>query len=220
MSFGRTKPPQVLFASLLDSFHARFIPYGARAAPAQASARQPAETSSRSVVTRALDVVASWKVPHRYFTHFYIASVVASVFWAVQVTLRGGAFEAIATRVSPEHRDRSMSITQIVMCWGLMLVQGGRRLYECFAFYKPSSSSMWFAHWLVGLAFYLLMSVSIWIEGTGMLLSDFVLFCYSMKEATSIDLEQVRCCLIRSRWMTSRWPMRRLCAPSYVFRSC
>ncbi|PKY04616.1 protein DFG10, partial [Aspergillus campestris IBT 28561] len=161
----------VLFASLLDSFHARFIPYGARATPAQTSARQPAETPSRSIAGRALDVVASWKVPHRYFTHFYIASVVASVFWAAQVTLRGGAFEAIATRVSPEHRDRSMAIPQIVMCWGLMLVQGGRRLYECFAFYKPSSSSMWFAHWLVGLAFYLLVSVSIWIEGSGTLLS-------------------------------------------------
>lgn len=166
----KLKIAQVLFASLLDSFHARFIPYGARAMPAQTSARQPAEAPSRSVVTRVLDVVASWKVPHRYFTHFYVTSVVASVFWAVQIALSGGTFEAIATRVSPEHRDRSMSIAQIILCWGLMLVQGGRRLFECFAFSKPSSSSMWFAHWLVGLAFYLLVSVSIWIEGAGMLI--------------------------------------------------
>ena len=214
---------------MLDSFHARFIPYGPRATPAQASARQSTEASSRSVVARALDVVASWKVPHRYFTHFYIASVVASVFWAVQITLRGSAFEAIATRVSPEHQERSMSITQIVLCWGLMLVQGGRRLYECLAFSKPSSSSMWFAHWLVGLLFYLLVSVSIWIEGTGMffffffflnlLCLYFVSYRYAwIRESTTTNLKQVLCCLTRSHWMTSKWPMRHLCAPSCVFR--
>lgn len=53
-----------------------------------------------------------------------------------------------------------------------MLIQGARRLYECKAFAKPSASRMWFVHWLVGLAFYLAVSVALWIEGAGTTLTD------------------------------------------------
>ena len=34
-------------------------------------------------------------------------------------------------------------------------------------FGKPSTSKMWFVHWLLGIAFYLAVGVSVWIEGAG-----------------------------------------------------
>lgn len=88
-----------------------------------------------------------------------------------QLLTRGPAFRAlIAAHMSDEHLQKAMSIQQVLVCVILMAVQGGRRLYECMAFAKPSSSSssqMWFVHWLLGLAFYAVTTVAVWIEGTG-----------------------------------------------------
>lgn len=106
-------------------------------------------------------------MPHSYFTQFYIASVASSVFWAVQLCLRGRLFEVIASRVSEEHLKQSMSLTQVLICWILLALQGSRRLWECIVFAKPSSSRMWFAHWLLGLGFYFAAGIAIWIEGSG-----------------------------------------------------
>jgi 3-oxo-5-alpha-steroid 4-dehydrogenase 3 len=49
----------------------------------------------------------------------------------------------------------------------MMAAQGGRRLYECFRVMKPGKTPMWFVHWGLGLAFYAVMSVSVWVEGSG-----------------------------------------------------
>lgn len=107
-------------------------------------------------------------MPHGYFTQFYIASVLSSAFWGFQLFFRGGVFQAIASRVSEEHRLQSMSLTQVMICWLLLAMQGSRRLWESFTFAKPSTSKMWFIHWLLGLGFYLAAGVAIWIEGSGM----------------------------------------------------
>ncbi|CAK43231.1 uncharacterized protein An18g04290 [Aspergillus niger] len=155
----------ILSVSILpDSLHSRFIPYGARTtstADSQSSQSSPPASSDSSPAARALDYAAALTVPHSYFTQFYIASVLASVFWAAQLLCQGAVFQAFATRISPEHMQQSMSIHQVFLCWALMLIQGARRLYECKAFAKPSASRMWFVHWLVGLAFYLAVSVTI-----------------------------------------------------------
>lgn len=108
-------------------------------------------------------------MPHSYFTQFYVVSVVSSVFWALQLLLRGNVFQAIASRVSEEHRLQSMTISQVMVCWLLLAMQGSRRLWESIIFKKPSSSQMWFVHWLLGLAFYVAAGVAIWIEGSGMM---------------------------------------------------
>lgn len=118
-------------------------------------------------VTRILDYLASWTVPHSFFTHFYVTSVLSSAFWATQLLSRGPAFRAVAARVSDEHLRQSMSLNQIIWCWVLMAIQGCRRLYECIAISKPSSSRMWFVHWLLGIAFYVATNLALWIEGTG-----------------------------------------------------
>lgn len=52
------------------------------------------------------------------------------------------------------------------MVWIVVLAQGTRRLYECHAFSRPSKSTMWVGHWIMGMAFYVGLSVAIWIEGT------------------------------------------------------
>ncbi|PWY95457.1 protein DFG10 [Aspergillus sclerotioniger CBS 115572] len=162
----------ILSVSILpDSLHSRFVPYGARATSTADSASSPPASSINSPAACALDYVASLTVPHSYFTQFYVTSVFASIFWAVQLLCQGAVFQVFSTRISPEHFQKSMSIQQVFLCWVLMLIQGARRLYECNSFSKPSSSKMWFVHWLVGLAFYLAVSVAVWIEGAGALLS-------------------------------------------------
>jgi 3-oxo-5-alpha-steroid 4-dehydrogenase 3 len=146
----------------------RFVAYGPRAtatgAEPAAGSRPPAQASGSGL----LDYLATWQVPHSYFTQFYIASVASSVFWAIQLYWRGRVFEVIASRVSEEHLQQSMSLTQVLICWILLAIQGSRRLWECIIFAKPSSSKMSFAHWVLGMGFYLAAGIAIWIEGSGM----------------------------------------------------
>lgn len=126
-------------------------------------------------MTRALDYIAAFRVPHSYFTQFYVISILSSIFWALQLLSHGGAFQAIATRIRPEHLQQPVSINQVMLCIVLMLIQGVRRLHECLNFSKPSSSKMWFVHWLAGLGFYAAVAVAVWIEGTGWFRSFFEL---------------------------------------------
>ncbi len=58
-----------------------------------------------------------------------------------------------------------MSFNKLALCWALMTVQGTRRLCESVALAKPSQSKMWFVHWFLGVAFYIAMGMSIWVEG-------------------------------------------------------
>ncbi|KAF9895394.1 hypothetical protein FE257_000300 [Aspergillus nanangensis] len=163
----------ILSVNLLDTLRLRFVPYGARVTTTVKSDPSPAEAPSSKSLAQTLDYLAALRVPHSYFTHFYIASVLSSIFWAAQVLQQGHAFQAVATRIRPERLQPASSMTphQVILCWVLMLGQGARRLSECAIFSKPSSSRMWFVHWLVGIAFYLAVAVGIWIEGTGALQS-------------------------------------------------
>ncbi|EAW08191.1 putative 3-oxo-5-alpha-steroid 4-dehydrogenase [Aspergillus clavatus NRRL 1] len=161
----------ILSVSLPDTLRSRFVTYGARAtSPPIKSESLARKASDTSLVTLALDYLASLRVPHSYFLHFYVAAVLSSLFWAAQLVSRGAVFQAIAARVGPEHLEKSMNINQLFLCWVLMFVQGVRRLHESRIFAKPSSSRMWFVHWLLGLAFYLMATTAIWIEGTGTLM--------------------------------------------------
>ncbi|KAF3012938.1 hypothetical protein E8E15_004189 [Penicillium rubens] len=160
--------------SIPTSLRSRFLTYGPRATSGSISTRSaPPRAQDPSTENKGfLDYLATWQVPHSYFTHFYVASVLSSVFWVAQLLSRGVVFQAIASRVSEDHQRHSMSLTQLVICCVLLAVQGSRRLWECFVFSKPSSSQMWFMHWLLGLAFYLAAGVAIWIEGSGTLLTE------------------------------------------------
>lgn len=60
-----------------------------------------------------------------------------------------------------------MVADQTILVWALMSVQGTRRLLESMTFGTPSKSKMFIAHWLLGITFYLVMGVAVWVEGIG-----------------------------------------------------
>lgn len=114
-----------------------------------------------------LDHLATYQVPHAYFTHFYIVSVLSSMFWGVQLLAQGAAVRALASYSLAKSPEKSMSSEQVFLTWSLMAVQGIRRLYESVTLAKPSSAKMWFVHWFIGIGFYLAVGVAVWIEGVG-----------------------------------------------------
>lgn len=114
-----------------------------------------------------MDALATWQVPHQYFTHYYVLSALTSGFWISQLVTKGLAFQFVVSHMRDEHLQNSMTLHQTVLCTALMLIQGGRRLYESLALAKPSSSRMWVVHWLLGLCFYAGITTAVWVEGAG-----------------------------------------------------
>ncbi|EFQ98041.1 hypothetical protein MGYG_01079 [Nannizzia gypsea CBS 118893] len=165
----------VMAVNSLKFLRDRFISYGARTLPAaKQSSSKPATVATASPwssITGMLNCMATWGVPHSYFTHFYYCAVGVAFFWWYQLLARGWAFKLIASMVDHESRKNSMSFNQIFLCWSLFTIQACRRLYECLSFVKPSQARMHVGHWLYGFAYYIVMGIAIWIEGTITLLS-------------------------------------------------
>jgi 3-oxo-5-alpha-steroid 4-dehydrogenase 3 / polyprenol reductase len=105
------------------------------------------------------------RIPHSWFIHFYILSISCTVFWAVQFVTHGTMLELIVKNQCSKSTS-SMTMSQVVLVWVCMGLQGARRLYEYLVVLRPSSSRMWIIHWLLGNIFYLCTSVSIWVEGS------------------------------------------------------
>lgn len=158
----------------------RFVVYGARAVVTEDSkeagteAEKAEKTAARdkhpetnsSQLTQSLDYLATWTVPHSYFDHFYTFSVYSSLFWATQLPINGPFVRLLSYGMDDTRLETSMSAGQILLCWVLMMLQGQRRSYECRNPPKPASASrMWVVHWVLGLAFYFAIGISIWIEG-------------------------------------------------------
>ncbi|KAJ5408675.1 hypothetical protein N7509_002558 [Penicillium cosmopolitanum] len=139
--------------SIPSSLRSRFLVYGPRATSTDSKPQSRASAEGASI-SRPLDYLATW----RYFG-------------PSNLLCRGTLFEAIASRVNEEHRVQTMSLTQVLVCWILLAMQGSRRLWESTSFAKPSTSKMWFVHWLLGLAFYLAAGIAIWIEGSEALMN-------------------------------------------------
>jgi 3-oxo-5-alpha-steroid 4-dehydrogenase 3 len=127
----------------VPALRSRFLAYGSRATGRDGGKEPPKHT--QSAVTQLLDYVATYQVPHNYFTHFYVTSVACSLFlgWKLRVWHASGQ-------------------QQIV--WSLLLLQGVRRMLESYAYTSTSKSRMWFAHWILGLLFYVTMNMAIWVE--------------------------------------------------------
>ncbi|KAK4508270.1 hypothetical protein PRZ48_002008 [Zasmidium cellare] len=155
----------VLFVFAVPALRSRFLDYGPRSSRTEKKedAGEEKKGVSASAVGTLLDKLAELKVPHSWFTSFYAVSVTLSLFWAAELLVRGPSFQAVA-RYAPD-TAHSMSFSQVLVVWTLMLAQGSRRLYECMAISKPSESRMWFGHWALGILFYTLTSVAVWIEG-------------------------------------------------------
>jgi len=136
----------IIIVRFTPALRDRFLPYGARDVKGHrkgqaAAAKQPAW------LLQILDYVATWKVPHSWFIHFYIVSVAASTM--------GLCF------FHPSNFFKRLDTT--TLCGTLMLVQGIRRLLECSLITKPSQSRMWIGHYAIGVAFYVASNVAIWV---------------------------------------------------------
>ena len=157
----------------------RFLAYGARAssaekakAAAKSTKKDEKSNASSNIVSKLLDEIADWKVPHDYFWLFYFFSVVLSAFWPAEALyLRGPLYKLVVD--STRTLSTSMTFEQVKITWVMVLVQGGRRMYESLTLSEEdafgsdikSSSRMWGGHLSLGLAFYVATSVAFWIGG-------------------------------------------------------
>lgn len=133
----------------------------------------PGQVLQRHGLSHILQAIASFQVPHSWFTHYYIAAVTSALFWGLQIFVRGKALEVVAA-VTPT-RASSMSINQVFLVWLLWTIQGVRRLYECLFIHKHSNNTMWAGLWIIGIGFYIVSGIAIWIEGIGKLESHHLL---------------------------------------------
>lgn len=143
-----------------------WLGYGPRNQGADGTGSQPA-----AIVTRldrfAVAVRSRASVPHSWFISFYYTSVCLSAFWAYQLSTRGGV-ALYLIRWEAARGGPSMTVTQVALLWAMMLLQGLRRLVECLVVMRLSAKSkMWIMFWVVAEGFYLCMSISVWIEGSG-----------------------------------------------------
>ncbi|PHH80344.1 hypothetical protein CDD82_1816 [Ophiocordyceps australis] len=154
--------------------------YGARrdhdaasnTAKKQADAGQGGKTETRH---NASHLLRPWTltVPHSWFLSYYVLSVTSSAFWAWQFWRRGSLMTAMAqaqVRLEPQAMHHYQQLPHVILAWAMLSIQGCRRLYECLFVSKLGSSPMLVLHWLLGLAFYSLAGVSVWIQGSGAIL--------------------------------------------------
>lgn len=159
----------ILVASAIPALNSRFLAYGSRSQPSPSLKKSSQSSSSTekkairqsSVTEQFLDHLATYQVPHGYFIHFYVLSVSSSIFWAWQFMSNGFLFTFLVETAPKNGSDPS----QTALSWLLMLFQGMRRLYECFAFRTQSKSEIWILQYLFGASFYLITGISCWIEG-------------------------------------------------------
>ena len=116
----------------------------------------------------ALDYVTDLQLPHGWFLHFYVVSVLCSLFWAIHIVSKSSLLVTVCEKSGT---GKAMSMNQVALMWSLMAIQGLRRLAESILLGKPSASRMWFVHWILGILFYLAMSIAVWINGAGKLTS-------------------------------------------------
>ncbi|KAI1819113.1 hypothetical protein F4861DRAFT_534719 [Xylaria intraflava] len=156
---------------LLMQYGARSSAYPSASALSQNGAKDSGRDTTDgicngSLLSRFLDRLTSMgRVPHSWFIHFYIVSVLCSGFWTIQFVTHGTVLELIL-RNQVLVSTSSMTMGQVSLVSFLMGLQGARRLYEHLFVLRPSSSNMWFVHWLLGIGFYLCTSVSVWVEGS------------------------------------------------------
>jgi 3-oxo-5-alpha-steroid 4-dehydrogenase 3 / polyprenol reductase len=143
----------ILFVHFVPFLHKAFIPYG----------------KTRSGVLKdefsIIGLVANIAVPKVWFWHYYLISVSLSI--------------ASGWQLVECSSNKSLCIVdwlgrvdgRILLVWGMMLVQGSRRLYESLFVIKASDAKMWIGHYLVGCVFYIMICLSIFADagtrGTG-----------------------------------------------------
>ena len=152
----------ILFIYTIPPLHKHLLQYGARNSQSSDETLKRTTKSVRPTYELGFVQLARLRVPHDWFLHFYIVSTAMSIFWLQEIYRSGKWLGSIASREAPH--EPSMTSTQLIVTWSLMSLQSFRRLYESLAFLRPSTASMWIGHYLVGIAFYLAINISVWIE--------------------------------------------------------
>lgn len=80
---------------------------------------------------------------------------------------QGSYLKAIDEFTRSRDGRNGMSSDQTILAWALIGTQGIRRLLESMTTRKQSKSTMFIAHWFLGIFFYLAMGVAVWVEGIG-----------------------------------------------------
>lgn len=159
----------LMLQALPDNMRRALMDYGAR----RATSRQSSVKKGNAEAPKEgfFDVLTSYgQVPHSWFMHFYITSVAWSIFWGWQFVSKGSVMRALAVRqhhAAGNEPSSEVELTATLVAWLLMGSQGARRLFECLFVLKPGSSGMWFVHWVLGLAYYTTLGISVWIQGSG-----------------------------------------------------
>ncbi len=169
----------IVLVAISPPLRDRFLSYGARTSETPLSSAEKEKQAlqskqkkpSRTILTSLLDELQQWQVPHDWFWTFYALSVTLSAFWPGEAMfLHGPVYGLIRDSAGP--LATSMTFEQLKVTWVMLLVQGGRRLYESLIFVEWEEfgtdkimSKMWGGHWAMGLAFYIATSVAFWIEG-------------------------------------------------------
>jgi 3-oxo-5-alpha-steroid 4-dehydrogenase 3 len=128
---------------LIPSFRENIMNYGSRGQVNKA----PNSNSKWRDLNSLIRWVATFQVPHSWFTHYYVVSVTSSLFWGHQLYTQGPAFKFLASQTSAS--SGGMSLRQVALAWLLMTLQGVRRLYESLTLTKPSQAKMWFGLWIL-----------------------------------------------------------------------
>jgi 3-oxo-5-alpha-steroid 4-dehydrogenase 3 len=112
-------------------------------------------------------MLADVTVPHSWFIHFYTLSIAACLFWLGQIgAQQPGHIFLLAYTKEPAN---PVPAVQVIVAWLALLLLSIRRYLECQEA-EPSKSRMFFGHWIMGLLFYAVTSVAVWIEGDRKLL--------------------------------------------------
>lgn len=153
----------IIIVRFIPDLKVRFLDYGARSS---VSGREALKYESalprwfRVQFDPVLDWLTDQTVPHDYFAHFYLICNICSSYWMFQ---HASVLEAMF--VDPHH-------SQVIASWEgrtfiamlLLYLQSLRRLYECMFVAKSSQSRMWVGHYAIGIAFYLVTNIAIWVE--------------------------------------------------------
>ena len=146
------------------------LDYGARTAAAarvEQDRERPEQSRASSLFVSLVAAFTAWtQVPHSWFVAFYYVSLACSLGWLYQYLSHGAVLHAIASSQASAPGLSSMTMGQVVIVWGMMVCQAGRRVYEHAAFIRASTSKMLLLHWVLGLSFYICTSVAVWVEGS------------------------------------------------------
>lgn len=155
-------------AALPSTVRSRLMDYGARSHSKSQSEAGPPDDDS-IFVKLIITLTSFGQVSHAWFIGFYLTSLGCSIFWLFQYLSNGNILHLL-TEQQAVSLEQTMDLAQVGLVWAMTFLQASRRFYEHVFIIRPSGSKMWIVHFLLGVCFYMCLSVSLWIEGSDAIL--------------------------------------------------